>query len=249
MITSTIIKKVLFKNIIMNNFKYNEFNKIIYKKGYFTFPSGPGLASINFSKEYFVSLKKSDLVFFDSGFFVILLRVFKGINVNRFSGYKFMELFLKYIKKNNKKKILCIDPNFKYSQNNKILLSKLGVKKVYNYVAPIYSPKNIKDLKLVNLINKNKPDFVLNNIGGGTQEILGLYLRERIKYKTTIICSGAAISFFTGDQAPINNMVDKLYLGWLVRIFFNPIIFAKRYFYALKLIPMVLFNSVKTIND
>jgi hypothetical protein len=69
-----------------------------------TFPSGPGLASINFSKEYFISLKKSDLVFFDSGFFVLLLRVFKGINVNKFSGYKFVELFLKYIKKNNKKK-------------------------------------------------------------------------------------------------------------------------------------------------
>ena len=243
------IKKILFKNIVFSNFNHSDFNKIINKKGYFTFPSGPGLASINISKDYLLSLRKSDLVFFDSGFFVILLKIFKGIKVNKFSGYKFVELFLKYIKKNNKKVILCVDPNFKYSQNNKILLNKLGVKKVYNYIAPKYNPKNIIDLKLVDLINKIKPDFVLNNIGGGTQEILGLYLRERIKYKTTIICTGAAISFFTGDQAPINNLVDRLYLGWLVRLIFNPFTFFKRYFIALRLIPLVLFNKVKVINE
>jgi len=242
-------KKIIFKKITFNNFNYVHFNKIILKKGYFTFPSGPGLASINSSKEYFVSLQKSDLVFFDSGFFVILLRFFKGIKVNKFSGYKFIELFLKYIKKNKRKVILCIDPNFKYSQNNKILLSKLGVKKVYNYIAPKYNTKNIKDLKLVNLINTINPDFVLNNIGGGTQEILGLYLRERIKYKTTIICTGAAISFFTGDQAPINNFIDRLYLGWLARLIFNPITFFKRYFFALRLIPLVKFNKVQIKND
>ena len=241
--------KIIFKNIIISDFKLSDFNKIINQKGYFTFPSGPGLSSINLSKKYHVSLQKSDSVFFDSGFFVILLRVFKGIKVNKFSGYKFVELFLKYIKKNNTKVILCIDPNFKYSQNNKILLNELGVKKVYNYIAPKYNPKNIKDFKLVNLINKTKPDFILNNIGGGTQEILGLYLRDRIKYKTTIICTGAAISFFTGDQAPINNLFDRLYLGWLVRLIFNPFTFFKRYLIALRLIPLVLFNNVKVIND
>jgi len=243
------LKKIFFRNITFNNFNIKDFNKIILMKGYFTFPSGPGLASINFSKEYHISLQKSDLVFFDSGFFLILLRFFKGIKVNKFSGFKFIELFLRYIKKNNRKVILCIDPNFKYSQNNKILLNKLRVKKVYNYIAPKYNQKNIKDIKLVNLINKTKPDFILNNIGGGTQEILGLYLRDRIKYKTTIICTGAAISFFTGDQAPINSLIDRLYLGWLVRLIFNPFTFFKRYLFALRLIPLVLFNKVEIKNE
>lgn len=238
------LRKIILKNIVFNNFKHKEFNKIIKKKGYFTFPSGPGISSIDNDRNYYHSLTKSDLVFFDSGFFVILLRVFKGTKVNKFSGYKFIELFLKYIKINNRKIILCIDPNSEYSQNNKILLNKLGVKKVYNYIAPKYDPKNIKDLRLVSLINKIKPDFILTNIGGGIQEILGLYLKERIKNKTTIICTGAAISFFTGDQAPINNLIDKLFLGWFVRLLFNPTIFLKRYFYALKLFPMVLFSKI-----
>ena len=93
-------------------------------------------------------------------------------------------------------------------------------------------------------IVKARPDFIMTNIGGGTQEILGLYLIKKLKFKVTIICTGGAISFFTGDQAPINNFIDKFYLGWLIRLIFNPFIFFKRYFIALKLIPMVIFNKV-----
>ena len=93
-----------------------------------------------------------------------------------------------------------------------------------------------------------KPDFILTNIGGGRQEILGLYLKEQLKIKTTILCTGAAISFFTKDQAPINNFIDKYYLGWLLRLIFNPLIFFKRYIFGLKLIPMVIFNKVKILN-
>ena len=242
--SNKIVTSVQFKEIKFQSYSNIKFKNIIKKNGLFLFPSGPGLSTLENDKTYHNALKNADYIFFDSGFFVILIRVFKGIKFNKFSGYKFIKLFLKYIKKNNRKIILCIDPNIKYSQNNKILLKKLGVRKVYNYIAPKYNPKNIKDSKLVNFINKIKPDFVLNNIGGGTQEILGLYLKERIKYKTTILCTGAAISFFTRDQAPINNLIDKLFLGWLVRILFNPSIFLKRYFYALKLFPMVLFNKI-----
>lgn len=243
------IKKILFKNIVFSNLNHNDFNKIINKKGYFTFPSGPGLASINSSKDYLFSLQKSDLVFFDSGFFVILLKILKGINVNKFSGYKFIELFLKYLKKNNKKIILSIDPNKNFSNSNKNYLKKIGVKNIINFVAPKYNQKKIRDAKLVQLANKIKPHFILNNIGGGTQEILGLYLKKNIKFKTTILCTGGAISFFTGDQAPINSLIDRLYLGWLVRLIFNPFIFFKRYLVALRLIPLVLFNKVEIKND
>ena len=79
------------------------------------------------------------------------------------------------------------------------------------------------DKKLLKLVNKKKPDFIIINIGGGKQEILGLYLKK-LKNKVTILCTGGAISF-TGDQAPINNFIDKYYLGWLIRFIYNPIVF------------------------
>ena len=97
-------------------------------------------------------------------------------------------------------------------------------------------------------IKKIRPDFIITNIGGGRQEILGLYLKKNLKIKTTILCTGAAISFLTKDQAPINNLIDQFYLGWFVRLIFNPIVFLSRYLYSLRLIPMVIFSKIKIID-
>ena len=241
------MSKILFKNIIFNNINHKDFTKIISKKGFYTFPSGPGIASINSNKKYHNSIRKADLVFFDSGFFVLLLKIFKNINVTKFSGYKFLFYFFNFLKKNKNKSIFCIDPNIKFSKSNKKFLKKLGIKKIYNYVAPNYDPKKIEDNNLIIEINKFKPNYIITNIGGGTQEILGYYLKKNLKVKTTILCTGGAISFFTGDQAPINNFIDRFYLGLLVRLFYNPIIFYKRFFYALRLLPMVITNNIKVI--
>jgi len=243
------IKKVIFKKIVFHNLNIKNFKKNIIKKKLFVFPSGYGLASIDKNRKYFLSLKHADFVFFDSGFFVLLLRFIKNIKVNKFSGYKFLDLFFKFLKLNKNKSVYCIDPNINYSKSNKKYLKKIGIKKIYNYVAPKYNPKNLKDKKLIKEINKVKPDFIMTNIGGGTQEVLGFYLKKKIKFKSTILCTGGAISFFTGDQAPINNFIDKIYLGWLVRLIFNPLVFYKRYIFALRLFPMVLFSKVKFENE
>ncbi len=240
--------KIIFKKIRFNNIDVKNFDRCITKKGLFVFPAGPGLASIQKSNEYYKSIQKADLVFFDSGFFVLLLKIFKNVKVKKFSGYKFLGLFFDYLKLNKNKSIFSIDPNFEFSKSNKSFLKNLGLKKIYNYIAPKYNSSELADKKLLSLINKVKPNFILINIGGGTQEVLGLYLKKKLKFKPTILCTGAAISFFTKDQAPINNFIDKYYLGWLLRLIFNPLIFFKRYIFGLKLIPMVIFNKVKILN-
>tara|TARA_B100000902_G_C27047925_1_gene782635 strand:- start:131 stop:862 length:732 start_codon:yes stop_codon:yes gene_type:complete len=239
------ITRVIFKKIKFININPNKFNRYIAKNGLFVFPAGPALASIQKSKIYHNSLQKADFVFFDSGFFVLLLKVFKNISVNKFSGYKFLSLFFNYLKKNKKKSIFSIDPNLDFSKSNQLYLKSLGIKKVNNYLAPKYEIKNFSDKKLLKLLKKIKPDFIIINIGGGIQEVLGLYLKKKLKFKVTILCTGGAISFFTGDQAPINNFIDKYFLGWLVRLFFNPIIFFKRYIFGLRLIPLVVFSKIK----
>ena len=241
------ISKVIFKKIKFNNIDPNKFYKYINKNGLFVFPAGPALANIKKSKIYYNSLQNADFVFFDSGFFVLLLRVFKNINVYKFSGYKFLYLFFKYLKKNKSKSVFSIDPNLDFSNSNNSYFKNLGIKKINNYLAPKYNPKNLFDKNLLRLIKKNKPNYIIINIGGGVQEVLGLYLRKKLNFKTTILCTGAAISFFTRDQAPINNFIDRFYLGWLIRLFYNPITFFKRYLIGLKLIPMVICNKIKVI--
>ena len=242
------IKHIIFKKIKFNNVNSKTFNKYINKNGLFVFPAGPALSNIEKSNEYYKSLQKADFVFFDSGFFVLLLRLFKNIHVQKFSGYKFLSMFFKYLKKNRKKKIFCIDPNINFLRSNKKHIKKLGIKKIHNYLAPQYNKKKLEDLQLLKTIRKFKPDYIIVNLAGGTQEILGLYIRKNIRIKTSIFCTGAAISFFTKDQAPINNFIDKYYLGWLVRLIFNPIIFFKRYLTGLKLIPMVISDKIKILN-
>ena len=241
------IDKIKFKGIVFKNFQSKDFKKIIKKKGLFLFPSGPGLSSIEKEIPYLKALKNADYNFFDSGYFVLLLKYFKKINVNKFSGYLFIKLFLEYIKKNNNKKLFLVDPNIRLSVSNTKLFNKIGVlkKNINNYIAPQYNSKSISDKRLLNIVKKIKPDCILLNIGGGTQEILGLYIKNNINFKCTIMCTGAAISFFTGDQAPINTFFDKIYLGWLIRIIFNPHVFLLRYLKSIKLMSIVLNNSIK----
>ena len=88
--------------------------------------------------------------------------------------------------------------------------------------------KNINDKKLMKKINEFKPRYIMINLGGGVQEILGNYINNNIKFKSSIMCTGAAIAFLTGEQAPINKYVDKAYLGWLVRFLWSPSKYYKR---------------------
>jgi UDP-N-acetyl-D-mannosaminuronic acid transferase (WecB/TagA/CpsF family) len=241
------VKKIIFKKINFISFESNEFSKIIQKKGLFVFPSGPGLANIDKDNNYSKSLSGADYVFFDSGYFVLLLRIFKNIRVSKFSGYKFLNLYFKYLRLNKKKLVFNIDPNRKAAVINKNFFKKLGLN-TKNYIAPMYNSSNIKDKKLLNKINQIKPDFVLTNIGGGVQEILGMYLKKNLKKKTSIICTGGAIEFFTGNQAPINNFLDKFYLGWITRIIFSPRIFFLRYLRSTSLIKLVIKSKIKLIS-
>ena len=73
------INKIIFKKIKFSNLKSKNFEKYIKKSGVFVFPAGPALASIEKSKRYYQSILKADFVFFDSGFFVLLLKIFNTL--------------------------------------------------------------------------------------------------------------------------------------------------------------------------
>ena len=218
------IKYIIFNNIKFINLKKINSNFFLEKRGLLVFPAAPALTMINNNKDYHRSLIEAEYVFFDSGYFVLLLKFLKKINVSKLSGYRFLKYFFKFLKSNKNQKIFCIDPTYKVKKINIAFFKKMGIKNLNNYLAPIYK-KKINDKKLLKKLNKIKPNYIITNLGGGTQEILGLYIKKNIKFKTTIICTGGAISYFTGEQAPINKFIDNLYLGWLIRIIFSPKIF------------------------
>ena len=101
------IKKIIFQKIVFHNIQKKAFIKLIKQKKLFVFPSGSGIPLITEDKKYYLSLKKADYVFFDSGFFVLLLNILKNIRVDKFSGFKFLYIFFNYLNKNKNKKIFC----------------------------------------------------------------------------------------------------------------------------------------------
>jgi N-acetylglucosaminyldiphosphoundecaprenol N-acetyl-beta-D-mannosaminyltransferase len=102
-------------------------------------------------------------------------------------------------------------------------------------------------LVLIQKLNKSKPFFILINLGGDIQEVLGSYLKKNLNYKPIIICTGGAIDFLTKRQAPINHLIDQLYLGWLLRCIYNPLRFIPRYLSAFKLAKLVFFAKPRLV--
>ena len=228
--------KLFGVNFIDENF--NIIKKLLKRGGLLVLPSGPGLSDIKKNVKYHKALKNADIALFDSGYLCLLLKL-KNIHVKKFSGFLFFKKLIHSLTKEPSKKILLIDPNKYESKINYEFLKSKKILKVYNYISPWYNTKNIKDSKLLIKIKKIKPNYIIINLGGGTQERLGSYIKNNINFKSAIICSGAAISFFTKQQAPINIFFDKIYLGWLIRIIYKPSIFLPRYLSAFKLIFLI----------
>jgi N-acetylglucosaminyldiphosphoundecaprenol N-acetyl-beta-D-mannosaminyltransferase len=232
-----------FQNIRFFYNNYREIISIIDKNGgYLVAPAASALSEINRNKIYYNSLLKSNVAILDSGFFCILVRLFYKIKISKFSGYKFLKLLLND-KKIKKKKILLINPSKIDTKLNENLLKKFNFKNYKSYEAPNFNlKKNIKDEKLLKIIRKIKPNYILINIGGLKQEPLALYIKENINFKISIFCTGAAIAFLTKKQAPINDIIDKFYLGWAIRLLFNPLSTYKRFFKSFLLIKFFIEN-------
>ena len=86
----------------------------------------------------------------------------------------------------------------------------------------------IEDRNLLSLLEQNRPSHVIIAIGSGAQEKLGYYLRENLSYRTPIHCTGAALGFVSGEQIPIPDWADRLFLGWFFRLFAQPSVFIPR---------------------
>ena len=212
---------IIFKGIKFYNYNFAKLFSIIDEGGYLVAPAASALTNISDDKTYLESLVQSDVAILDSGFFCVLLRIFKGKKVTKFSGYLFLKNFLN-LNFSKEIKFLSIDPTQEDSKANSSFLKNNNIINLKNYVAPQYSDKNVTDNNLLEEIKRFQPRYIIINIGGGIQESLALYIKNNIKQKISILCTGAAIAFLTKKQAPINDLVDKFYLGWLLRTLYDP---------------------------
>jgi N-acetylglucosaminyldiphosphoundecaprenol N-acetyl-beta-D-mannosaminyltransferase len=219
--------------------------QILKSGGLLVVPSGPGLNTIPDDHTYYRSLRSADLVIADSGYMAMIWNLFNRPKIGRISGLEFLVEFFADAEVKASKFVLA-DPTPVDANANRNYLNSVGFNLApeNSHLAPMYEKDNIVDPVLLAKIEAQRPNYVLLNIGGGTQEILGAYLRKNLSYKPAIICTGAAIAFLTGRQASIPTWADRIYLGWLFRCIAKPNLYIPRYFKAFRLfVLMVQYGS------
>lgn len=205
-------------------------------------PSGPGLADMPSDPVYKQALENADIVLTDSGFMILCWQLVKGERLPRISGLKFLIALIEDRDFVEQADSFWVMPTSEESEINRKWLKTKGINLRDSdfFIAPLYPPDKVEDPELLQQLLQRRPRYIIINIGGGIQEKLGDYLRRHLDYKPTIVCTGAAIAFLTGQQAPISPWADKYFLGWLMRCLKAPGRFIPRYWRARRLFWLLL---------
>jgi UDP-N-acetyl-D-mannosaminuronic acid transferase (WecB/TagA/CpsF family) len=209
--------------------------------GLLVVPAAPALVKLQSDEGYRRALVSADMAIADSGAMVLLWKIFTSRRVERISGLKFLKHLVSRLGTRSGGRVLWIVPSEAAHERTIDWLRRVNLTGNSDfYVAPRYGPE-VRDDALVAKIDNHPPAHIVVGIGGGTQEKLGLFLKENLRSRPAIHCIGAALAFLTGDQPPIPMWADTFYLGWLLRLLRQPRIFGPRYLSAFKL-PGLIFR-------
>lgn len=229
--------------------------------GLLTVPSAPSLAEIRVDESLRRAYRSSDFAVVDGGYVALILRVFFARSLPRISGLQILQRLIGDRDKRaipfHERRLLFVVPSGEEGERIIRYLRVNGFEsdRLAWYEAPFYRQEaDYEDKVLAAKVGEWSPDWIILCIGGGRQEKLGYYLRscgngvrpqEARQNGPVILCTGGAISFFTGSQAKIPTWADRMYLGWLFRICRSPRTFLPRYWRAIFEFPRLLWSERK----
>lgn len=216
-------------------------NKISHDGGLVVVPAAPAFKNLVDDEQYRDALLAADFALADSALMVLIWNLFQLDSIPKLSGLKYLRALIEQSEFKGPGANFWVMPTLNSAIRNVAWLRKKGVGVLDEdiYLAPMYGQK-IEDIELLRRLELRRPRHVVLGIGGGVQERLGIYLKRHLSYRPAIHCIGAAIAFLSGDQVRIPVWVDHLGLGWLWRCISNPRRYAKRYWEAWSLIPLIL---------
>lgn len=224
-------------------------------------PAAPSLINLCRDEDYRRALLSAQLAIADSGFMVLLWKLFTGESVPRISGLEHVKRLLEHESVKQPGAVLWVvateasrtklreflaresedsrrrseaDKKFQhFSVSDFSILSAI-------YVAPKYR-RPVEDTDLLGIVRQTRPRHIVVAVGGGAQDQLGQYLLERLDYSPAIHCIGAALGFLTGDHVRVPAWADRFYVGWLFRTLWRPRTYFPRYWSALRL-PLLIWR-------
>jgi UDP-N-acetyl-D-mannosaminuronic acid transferase (WecB/TagA/CpsF family) len=216
--------------------------KIGLSGGLVVVPAAPALIELSQDQHYREALLGSDLAITDSGLMVLVWRLTRREKLIRVSGLEYLRLLLEEPCLREPGNVVWIMPTAKARDRNLTWLRAEGFPftDADCYLAPMYAPGQINDPDLLTWLAQRRVKHIIVALGVGTQERLGLYLRNQLAGRPGIHCIGAAIGFLSGEQVNIPMWADYLFLGWLFRCIYEPGKFIPRYWRAKKLVSIML---------
>lgn len=230
--------------------------------GVLTVPSGPSLGATGSDPFLLEAYRSSTWAVVDGGYVALILRCVLRRKAPRISGLQLIErLFAdpELAVPMRERNILWVVPHDAERKRISAFLESKGFELDHQdfYEAPFYqTDADFNDTLLIQRIEDEQPDWIVLCIGGGRQEKLAHWIgRQTQEVETSdpddedlkishpaILCTGAAIAFFTGGQAQIPRWADRCYLGWLFRILEEPRLYLPRYFDAAWQLPVLLWR-------
>ncbi len=185
--------------------------------GLLVVPAAPALKNIAEDTEYREALLGADVAIADSGLMVMIWNFLQKDKIQRLSGLKYLRELLTVEDIRATGRTLWIMPSRESAVTNLAWLRSYGLRVSFDdvYLAPLYG-QSIEDETLLETIRQRRPNHVVVGIGGGTQERLGLYMKNNLSPVPAIHCVGAAIAFLSGDQVYIPALGRPLILGMAV---------------------------------
>jgi UDP-N-acetyl-D-mannosaminuronic acid transferase (WecB/TagA/CpsF family) len=204
-------------------------------------PAAPALKNLTHDVRYREALLGADFAIADSAFMVLLWNLIQWDNIPKISGLKYLRALIEKEELRGPGRSFWVMPSPVSAQRNVTWLQEQGIRLTDEdiHLAPMYG-EAISDAQLLWRIEARRPEHIILGLGGGTQERLGLYLKQNLSYRPAIHCIGAAIAFLSGDQVRIPTLVDHVGCGWLWRCFSDPRRFIPRYWDARYLAPLMI---------
>jgi UDP-N-acetyl-D-mannosaminuronic acid transferase (WecB/TagA/CpsF family) len=205
------------------------FDQICRDGGLVVVPAAPALKNLIHDHPYRDALLGADFAIADSAFMVLLWNLIQRDRIPKLSGFR------------EPNASFWVMPTAASARRNVGWLGENGIPVADEdvYLAPIYGAA-IEDPELLRRLEERRPRHIVLGLGGGTQERLGLYIKQNLSYSPAIHCVGAAIAFLSGDQVRIPVWADEVGLGWLWRTASDPRKFGLRYWDARHLAPLML---------
>jgi len=214
---------------------------LLAQGGLLVVPAAPALKNLSIDSAYREALLQADLAIADSSLMVMLWNLIQKDNVRRLSGLEYLAELLTRSDVREPTGTFWIMASEASAATNLAWLRQQGIEALHEdvYLAPMYRDK-IEDEALLRTIRERRPRHIIVTLGGGTQEKLGLYLKQNLQPAPAIHCIGAAIAFLSGDQVHIPMWADRFYLGWLFRCLSEPRRYVPRYWSARALVSLIL---------